>query len=165
MPVSGLRRIGYTVHTRSTRRIVVEAQLRHDWDLLRMLPGVLVKNEREGGPAPIRMLPGEHCFLAKLAVRVAERARQLIADEADSWAGDARVPEAERAAREEWIRTARKAEAGAEWPAWHRDAVQAIDAMAVDEALRVRASDRGMFDRAAQAYRAEVGGGSHGGAG
>lgn len=144
------RRIGYNSHTRTTRRMVVAAQLRHDWDLLRFCGVVLRRIENGGGSAAANLLPGEHYYLARLAVRVARRARKRMADEASIWGNDGDSA-AEAEARKEWLSRPRVAEAQVEYPPWHREALETVDAIALDEEFRRRAIEPGTFDRAAEA--------------
>lgn len=149
---------GYNSHTRTTRRMVVEAELRHDWNLLRFFGVVLRRMETEGGSAAVNMLPGEHYFVAQLVRRIVRRVRKRLADEAVLWDASEPEPEAERAAREDWLRRPRFAASDIEYPAWHREAVALVDAMADDELFRKVAIRHGMFDRAAEAdnvYREE----------
>ena len=142
---------GYNSHTRTTRRMVVEAELRHDWDLLRFFGVVLRRMETEGGSAAVNMLPGEHYFVAQLVRRIARRARKRMADQAVLWNVDEAETEAEKVASEEWLSRPRLAASDIEYPAWHREAVALVDSMAQDEQFRRLAIVRGMYDRAAEA--------------
>ena len=145
------RQYGFNRHTRTTRRIVVEGQLRHDWDLLRLLGSVLRKLQVGGGAASVRLLPGEHYFLCRLVLRIERRARKRLADEAHLWSGNAKDPPDEQAVRAEWLRTAPLLEPDAEYPVWHREALAAVDRMAEHDQFRVLAIRHGMYDRAAEA--------------
>jgi len=140
---------GYSCHTPRTQRLVVRAQLRHYWDTLRMLRYLLRSIENAGGPGRMDMLPGEHYRLAALAVRVSEKA--LARSSAPLW--DDPDPLADE--RSAFVAAAKMAPVVEEMPHWHVRAEAAIDEARACEPFRVRASEKSIYDRAAERERDE----------
>ena len=105
---------GYAAHTTRTRKLIVEAELRHCWDLLTVLRECLHRTA-EDGLGGLGLLPGEYYRLGALASTTCVRARKLLAEiEA---AGESSKHEDEH--RQEFLATLPDSAPPAKLPPWH----------------------------------------------
>ena len=120
---------GYHAHTSRTRRLVVEAELRACWELLVVIRGMLMVIEEHGGPAVLKMLPGERYRLARVAQNTCKRAHKLLA-ELDRIAAESESETRVRAQYLSKVRRSRREPSESSVPAWHTAALRAISDLA-----------------------------------
>lgn len=142
---------GYDAHTKRSQRLVVMGELRHHWDVARMVRNLLRVIEDRGGPGRVGMLPGEHYRFARLALRTCERARALAAQSEHLWLSEGPEHDPDHAERMAFSAAAREAAPLTKLPRWHQAAVAAVDALEGYPAFRRYALEPGPYDVAAQA--------------
>ena len=153
MSVADRRLPGYNAHTRRTKLLLVRAELRHCWDLLRLIRKGLQEVERQGGPACVQLFPGEHYIFAKVAIRTCVRARKILADNSDIWSPD--PVEDER--RSAYLAEANDATPQTEFASWHTEALGAIAQLEAVPEFRSAAIEESAFDQAEARPRASPG--------
>ena len=141
---------GYGSHTMRTRKIVLEAELRHCWDLLAVFRACLHHIEDDGGPRGLEMLPGEHYRISVLASKTCTRARKVLAE----FDGLQDQPEHEAKQREEFMAAVDKPSSETGWPGWHVKALGAIRELAAVPKFGELAIDKGRFDAVPRGPRA-----------
>ena len=133
---------GYRQHTARTRRLVVEAELRHCWDLLTVFRACLHQIEEDGSSRAMKILPGEHYRISMLASKTCERARKLLV----KFDGLEEQPKHEAEQREQFLAAPVDPAASAQWPGWHVNALGAIRELAAVPRFGEVAIDKGRFD-------------------
>ena len=153
MAATSRRWPGYDKHTRRTKSIVVRAELRHCWDLLRLIRKGLQAVERHGGPGNVLLFPGEHYLYAKIAIRTCERARKILADNPDVWSPDP----VEEETRTAYLAEVEGASPQTEFASWHTEALGAIAQLEAVPEFRSAAIEESAFDQAEARPRASAG--------
>ena len=133
---------GYDAHTTRTRRLLAEGELRHCWDILVVLRGLLMDIERVGTPTVYEMFPGEHRLLSRVAQKVCTRARKILANPDYVWDG----VELEAEVRAEYMRSAPPGNTKASMPRWHTQALGAIRELAAVPKFQELAIKETRFD-------------------
>ena len=143
----------YSTHTHSTKALVVEAELRHCWDLIRCCSGLLRLMDQHGGAGALGLRPREHYLLAKLVRDKIARFQKLLADNAHIWA----IDDAERHERRLLREGALPALSAGSLPRWHRQTMAAVREFEESAEFVSFVRHEGLFDHFASADLVKVG--------